>query len=694
MFLSAYREIADRISGQRAWNQVAAIARHHRIQASPGFRAAAEQVASAVTAGGTKAEILSYPADGQSTFWTQTLFKEWSGQAAELWLTDPSPERRRLASFAEQPHSLIQRSCATPPEGVDGDLMELTGDPATWDSLDLTGKFILIGSEGFEKAVERATKPNPPVGIITDRMAEVPIVRHRMDVPDALQYSSFWWLSDGPRALGFVVSPKEGERLRRLCQKLANATEGPRAPRLHATVSAKEYVGASEVVTAIIPGETDEEVVLTAHLCHPTASANDNASGSGSLVEVAEVLSGLIRDGKLPRPRRSIRFVWPAEYTGTYAYLASRESELGKLVAALNLDMVGENQNLCGSVLNVARPPRAMASFTADLLALIATEVGREAENLSGTDKYPLFRWALTPYSEGSDHDIYADPTVGIPCPMLIQWPDKFYHTSQDTMDKVDPDSLRRVATMTATYAWFIATAGYPEAVWLAHELAASFPDELHATSRELMVALADTSALTADATAARISDTLAHLDRKLTFLLDRRLADIGSIRRLVPANMQEAFSIVVDELRTELLTALTTAQCRLRSTARVALNSRHICDLPAPARKLTDHDREAATIVAQRLFRSPLDTRTLLARLTPEERAEWERLHKVHPQAHALSGVAMYWTDGRRTALAVADCVELETGHRDTEFLLALYDFLAGLGLIRLTNLAPETDA
>jgi hypothetical protein len=53
-----------------------------------------------------------------------------------------------------------------------------------------------------------------------------------------------------------------------------------------------------------------------------------------------------------------------------------------------------------------------------------------------------------------------------------------------------------------------------------------------------------------------------------------------------------------------------------------------------------------------------------------------------------------MYWTDGRRTALAVADCVELETGHRDTEFLLALYDFLAGLGLIRLTNLAPETDA
>lgn len=694
MFQKALREIAPRVSGQRAWNQVAGVARHHRIQASPGFRAAARQVLDALAQGGTAAEILAYPADGKSGYWTQTLFKEWHGEAAELWLTEPTAERRRLALFSEQPISLIQRSCATPPGGVAGELMVLGGDPAGWDALDLTGKFVLVGTEGFERALERAVKPNPPLGVITDRMMEQPLVRSRMDVPDALQYSSFWWTADGPRALGFVVSPREGDRLRKLCQTMATAADGPRAPRLHAEVSAREYSGEIEVVSAVIPGMSDEEVVLVAHLCHPNASANDNASGCGVLLEVAEVLSELIREHKLPKPQRSIRLLWLAEYTGTYAYLASREAELGKLVAALNLDMVGENQDLCKSVLNVERPPRAMASFTADLLARIVGAVGDEVRNLAGSASYPLFRWAATPHSGGSDHDIFADPTVGVPCPMLIQWPDKYYHTSQDTLDKVDPEMLRRVATATATYAWFIATAGYAEAVWLANELAAAFPAELHAAGLPLEAALADAADLTPDAAAALVATTLAAVDRKQAFLLDRRLADIGSLARLVPTAMSEAFAGVCTSLRDEMLIVLTTAQCRLRTTTRVALNSRHICELPPPACARSAVDDAAALVIAKRLYRGPLEMRSIQARLTAEERAEWEQFQREHPQSRTLANNALYWTDGARTAVAVADLVELDTGRRDTAFLLGLYDFLAGLGLVKLTYLGEVEDA
>ena len=35
-------------------------------------------------------------------------------------------------------------------------------------------------------------------------------------------------------------------------------------------------------------------------------------------------------------------------------------------------------------------------------------------------------------------------PRVGIPTPMIIDWPDKFYHTSADTPDKVSPNALAR----------------------------------------------------------------------------------------------------------------------------------------------------------------------------------------------------------------------------------------------------------
>ena len=51
-------------------------------------------------------------------------------------------------------------------------------------------------------------------------------------------------------------------------------------------------------------------------------------------------------------------------------------------------------------------------------------------------------RLADVPASGGSDHALWLDPSVGVPCPMLIQWPDRYYHTDHDTPDRCDPDSL------------------------------------------------------------------------------------------------------------------------------------------------------------------------------------------------------------------------------------------------------------
>src|SRR5439155_1631772 len=86
-----------------------------------------------------------------------------------------------------------------------------------------------------------------------------------------------------------------------------------------------------------------------------------------------------------------------------------------------------------------------------------------DARNLAGTSGYALFKWAVTPFSGGSDHYLFADPAVGIPCPMVIQWPAKFYHTNADTIDKVDPAMLRRAAIMASAYAYAVAaTASTP----------------------------------------------------------------------------------------------------------------------------------------------------------------------------------------------------------------------------------------
>jgi hypothetical protein len=50
---------------------------------------------------------------------------------------------------------------------------------------------------------------------------------------------------------------------------------------------------------------------------------------------------------------------------------------------------------------------------------------------------------------------------------MLIQWPDRYYHTDLDTPDRCDPASLALAVRSAATYAGFIAGAGAAECHWL-----------------------------------------------------------------------------------------------------------------------------------------------------------------------------------------------------------------------------------
>ena len=228
--------------------------------------------------------------------------------------------------------------------------------------------------------------------------------------------------------------------------------------RVRASIHSRFYTGSFEVVDAFIPGipagrrETlhatspraharqEQEILLVSHLCHPQPGAHDNGSGAAALIETAATLARLIAGGSLLQPRRGIRFLWPPEMTGTFAWLAAHEAELraGRWIAGLNLDMVGADQCQTGGSWELVGLPAAGAAFADHLLSWLREPF------LDGV------RHRETPFSGGSDHYILADPTVGIPVPMLIHWPDRFYHTSADTPDRVSPDSLARSGALAA----------------------------------------------------------------------------------------------------------------------------------------------------------------------------------------------------------------------------------------------------
>lgn len=667
--------IGNEYQGETAFSHVSKIAGFHRIQASPGFRAAADYVLTEARRLGIQAEILSFPAKEGVKWWSQGSFLEWDCDDAELVLLSDG-HRERLCSFQEDKISLIQRSAPTPPGGIEAQIVyiEKATDPSSYQGLNVKGK--LVFSRGDVSAIAKvACEEFGALGIIVDNMSEFPPVRDRFDLPSGRQYTSFWPMRvEGWSAFGFVLTPRQGEVLRR---RLIDEKKDLKA---FARVRSRFYEGAIEDVTAVLPGETDEEVVAIAHLCHPQPSANDNASGSGVLIEAARTLSRLIADGLLPRPRRTIRFLWVPEMTGSYAYLSHNEARLAKFVAAVNLDMVGENQDLCKGPFLVEKPPKALPGFGGDLCEYILRTMTKETPNLGGTTSYALFKWAVTPFSGGSDHYIWADPTVGVTCPMLIQWPDKYYHTSEDTIDKVDPRMLRLVGTLAATYLYSVATLGPDGAAHIAREMGSHFSWEMSDALTETIRAAR--AALAAVSTPLDKTQVLAKARRSLEhragFLAERKILDLGSLSRLAGSSpvltgaqtaAREYILETASFLKTKALHSLTAA-AGLKSPA----------DLPPSFLPETSElESRARATVPKRVYKGPFSSRGL--DLSQEVLDQQEAFRRKYEKAARSLTYIHYWTDGKRNVREIADCVLGETGQGDVEMVLDYVDLMVKVG-------------
>ena len=141
MFKKAFKAIQEEFSGQAAKGYVIDIARYHRMQASPGFRQAAHYCLERLREAGVEAEILSFPADETTQYWSARMFQEWEATDAALHLLEPEGERRKLADFRDCPISLIQRSA--PFEGeAEVILLEDGEEEVDYEGLDLRGKVV------------------------------------------------------------------------------------------------------------------------------------------------------------------------------------------------------------------------------------------------------------------------------------------------------------------------------------------------------------------------------------------------------------------------------------------------------------------------------------------------------------------------------------------------------------------------
>ncbi|MBQ4254330.1 MAG: DUF4910 domain-containing protein, partial [Erysipelotrichaceae bacterium] len=452
------------VSTKRLLNVVKEVSNFHRIQASPMFREAAEHVLKICNKYGLYARILSYKAEPDIWYLQYKMFKEWSVKAATLDLVDPE---MRLADYSAEAVSVIQKSYPIDlrNDPVDLVLLDKGADEKNYEDIDFAGKWVFIRGmlNSFNWVYDRGA-----LGVVTDFIMET-ANRSRSDLYNSLTYTSYWHdHHEGEKEKrGFVLSPKTGDKLAELCRKKWN--EEKKYLQVRPYIDSSLYNGHIEDVEVTIEGKDDKVVYLSAHLCHPRSSCNDNASGVSATLEAMNVMNTLIKEGKLDKPQHTIKLTLIPEFTGTFAYF-SDHTDYEKGIGAMNLDMVGGKQTRFYGPITLTKTPLALPNLINELSTYALQKAGNEAASLSG-DPVNLTNNRVEPHSGGSDHTVYCDPTIGIPCCMLGQWPDLNYHTATDTLDVIDPEVLK-FSTLTAiNFAWNLANLSEDDLPYLFDQL-------------------------------------------------------------------------------------------------------------------------------------------------------------------------------------------------------------------------------
>src|SRR5713101_3620082 len=520
--------LANELSGETAKRNLEGIARFHRQRGSRGFHEAAELVAERLRAYGlSDVAILQFPADGKIFYATQRSRPAWDAEVGELWEVKEVKEvnevkeksESRASEKGEKSRSLaaLGMTQGGMPSG-EKKLASYEAEPIVLaedsESADVTAELVDVG-EGTKESdyagkqvkgniVLMSAQPGTVQDLAVGTFGAAGIVSYAQNQKTA------WWGEDenlirwghletfSPnKTFAFMVSLKTARAFR---ERLA---EGEKI-MLHAVVKAGQHAGNYEVVTATIPGADaklkEEEIAFSCHLDHQRPGANDNASGCVTILEVARTLQKLINEGKLTRPARTIRFIFPPEIEGTMALLNGKPmqfetrsidytggkttqlppseihasvsvfsgAELAKRIkAVVHMDMVGGGPET-KAVFHVTRGPMSLPSFVHDVAWAFAEFVNEESYEFAARGKaaYPLaapeggkepLRAEYSAFTMGSDHDVYQDSSFGIPTIYLNDWPVRYIHTNFDTAANIDPTKLKRAAFIGAASGYFLA---------------------------------------------------------------------------------------------------------------------------------------------------------------------------------------------------------------------------------------------
>jgi hypothetical protein len=394
------------------------------------------------------------------------------------------PVELKLADIAEHAVYLADMSRDA---DVTAELVDIgDGTEEALKGVDVKGKIVLTSGPP-QRAIDNAVARGGAVGVVTYQTSEN---RSPMDFPDQVAWQR---INSKPPAgskgtFAFVLPPRKGDTLRRMLHAndvqdffaTGKPVRGGRV-RLRAKVDTDigEAPGKTGFVEAVIRGTRPgvQQIVLTAHLQEEQGSANDDGSGCANLLELARVFGKLIKEGKMKRPQRDLRFWWTDEIFSEYQLFREHPEEMKKILANVHQDMTGANLAMGSRVQHLIFAPHSRTSYLDAVFEsvgtfLINTNNGFLAASRQGglprPHTRPLYSTRGTrqgynarfvPHFGSSDHLVFLEGAVGIPAVALINWDDPYIHSSDDDLFQIDQTQLRRNNFLIGSLAYFLSKA-------------------------------------------------------------------------------------------------------------------------------------------------------------------------------------------------------------------------------------------
>lgn len=460
-------EIIGEASGETAWNTIMETGGYNKDRLSDEYKGTfyeSQYIFDQLKKYGLPgAEIVRFPGG-----------EVWDAIKGELWEIEPM--RQKLASYKDMTAMLVKGSGSA---NVKAELIWIgNGTKEETDRVDVADK-IVVTEGSLRNAYNYACNEKGGLGIVA--------ISDSRPYFDAFQIPwsrlGGWRDTTETTKFAFYLPFREGYYLK---ERLLRGEK----IKVHAQVETTNEPYDLQDVVCHIPGTDTNagEIILSAHLFEGITKqgANDNKSGSAAILEVARVLHTLIEEGRIPQPKRTIRFLWGPEFSGTGPWVKANKDLMEKTLCNINMDMVGEwltkNKGHAQFMRTTYGNPHYINDVMENYYRFVGEGSREKIQNRSNV--YPIahrivapsgsdepFYYSIETHYGASDHEVFNDWSVRVPGIMMIVWPDQWYHTSGDRVDKADPTQMKRMVVIGAAAAYTIATADDDMAINIAAEI-------------------------------------------------------------------------------------------------------------------------------------------------------------------------------------------------------------------------------